>query len=1102
MNHRPSRWCLLRLAVGLATALAAATLPAASLRELIEADWLKQAQIWYFARTGGISPTWADAAGAVDGVKDGKYGFHTAGNADPWWQVDLGEVVPIGRIVVYNRLDYAPGLHNADTMVILTSADGQHWTQVYDCGGRHFGGVTDGKPLTVDFPADKIRGRFVRLQIPSKQGILFHLDEVEIFRAGDLKTNIALHRPADQSSACSWSTSKATATPPREFPTAEVVEMGNRLAAELRGMGVDTSRWERDRDEILAQLKALSAAKGDSPIFARGRSQFSLAENGTVPLRKWGQSPKQCYLQARWAIRRLAFSNPLLRFNQLVFVKRFTQMCYPDICLNHMPWVSRPGGDICVLSNPFSADGTGQSLRPLLRGALGAGHVHGMDLWWDAGRVVFGYAHSKTGKLLFAWPPPHCSERYLAHKLRETEEPTHIFEIGIDGQGLRQLTNHNYWSDLDPTYLPSGDVAFVSERCGTSLQCNHDPHLDETSCNLYVMRPDGSNLHRLSANKDGDYMPHCLDDGTIGYTRWEYQDRGLVNIQSLWSIRPDGTWADTIFKQHLDNPWALEDVHSIPGSAARKLVAIAAGHHTLAAGPVVAITPNDGLNGSQAIRIVTPGVIPPEGGMSGTTVAEGGVRDDGGHYMTPWALSEKYFLVAYSYLKTAPKGYPDFCRGQDEKGYALYLIDVFGNKELLYRDEEISSFVPIPLRPRPRPPVLADQTDAAREHAQCVVSDVSYGVDGIDPKRIRYLRISQGVAWPYDRKHGGQRYESNALNTGLGWTPVRIIGTVPVEPDGSANFLVPTDEAVYFQLLDENQMELRRMRSFISFQPGEVRGCVGCHESRSAAPTAAPLSLALARQPSVPQPPPWGDRPLSFLRDVQPVFDRHCVSCHSGLKPAGSLDFSGGLLPGTKVHTTFGGDLFLEGHNRAYNTLITHNLVSYANKYDPASAISRPLAFGSHKSKLVEVLRSGTCSKRATLSPEDWLRLVTWIDANAPYHDAFINMRPEKPPYDLPADRQLLGKITAVHARRCTACHKADEVSRPDWIDLRRPQESRFLQSPLAREAGGSGKCGTAVYKDRNDPDYRTLRVLVDAAVKRAWGAPRRDLENGLGGGQ
>ena len=331
------------------------------------------------------------------------------------------------------------------------------------------------------------------------------------------------------------------------------------------------------------------------------------------------------YLKARWAMRRLALSNPALNFDQLLFVKRFTQETYPDVCLNHMPWVSRPGGDLCILSG-WKAESE-PTVRTLIGGELGPGHVHGMDLWWDASRVVFGYAKAKSMEPVKGFPGR------LGHDARLAHEPIHLFEIGIDGKGLRQLTDHRSWSDLDPTYCPNGDIVFVSERCGTALQCN-EYDKDETSCNLYVMRPNGEGIRRLSANKDGDYAPHALDDGTIAYTRWEYHERNLMENQSLWTIRPDGTGADALFKQHLPTPLALYDARSIPGTS--QVVAVAGGHHTLYCGPVVVVDRRMGMNDPRGLRIVTPGVRPPEGGMSGTAVAEGGTVDRGGFYMTPW----------------------------------------------------------------------------------------------------------------------------------------------------------------------------------------------------------------------------------------------------------------------------------------------------------------------------------------------------------------------------------------------------------------------------------------------------------------------------------
>jgi len=1042
-------------------------LAADAVRQLIEADWLKQAEAWDPAKAAAgrgrarqprgdaaarATATWQDAAGAVDGVKNGRHAFHTAQEPSPWWQVDLGKAAEIARIVVYNRLDYAPGLHNADNLNVLASDDGKAWKLVHE-NRRHFGGVRPPGPLEVKFDLAPLKARYVRLQIPGDKPIFLHLDEVELYAAGDAKKNIALGCRADQSSLSQWSVAKGGAaqqsrgvsppTPPTTtaFPIAEFIDRGRKLAAELAGTGVDTAAAVRELDAAAGEL---GAVKGDAA--------------------------QALYLKVRWAVRRLAFANPLLRFDKLLFMKRFTQETYPDVCLNHMPWVSRPGGDICVLRNPFSPDGSGQSVRHLLNGALGPGHVHGMDLWWDGSRIVFGCARSKTGQ-----PPPGFPGR-LGHDVRLMVEPIHIYEVNVDGSALRQLTDHEMWSDLDPTYLPNGNICFVSDRCGYSLQCN-EMNKDETSTNLYVIKPDGSGMRRLSVTKDGDYLPHTLDDGQVAYTRWEYQERGWAPIQSIWTIRPDGTWADALFKQHMNAPWALEETRSIPGSG--RLVAVASGHHTLPIGPVCIIDPHVGMNDPAGIAIVTPGARNPEGPMAGAPVPDGGVRDAGGFYSHPWALSEKFFLCCYSYSG----------RQTEAAGFGVYYIDVFGNKELIFRDPEISSFEPIPLRPRPRPPVLPEMIDLKKDYAVCSVSRVSDGVDGVAPADIRYIRVSQRLAWPYDKPHGGMRYETDAKGRGLNWTPARVIGTVPLGADGKALFRVPVDQPVYFQLLDANQMELRRMRSFISFQPGEVRACVGCHESRAVAGLVVePEQFGRPKVPVDPTPPPWGSGAMNFLRDVQPVLDRHCIRCHSGLKPAGGLDLFGGLTA---------------EHNVAYDGIVRRRLVSVCNKNSNAD-ITQPLQFGSHRSRIVEVLRGQEHAKRAQLSGEDWLRLVTWIDLNAPYHDRFINKRPAVQPYNLGGDRGLAGQLAAAQGQRCAGCHKPQEVLRTDWIDVRDPARSLFLLAPLAKTAGGWDKCrkavggipaGQAVYAEKSEADYQAVLKVVTSAVKRAADQPRRDME-------
>jgi hypothetical protein len=281
-------------------------------------------------------------------------------------------------------------------------------------------------------------------------------------------------------------------------------------------------------------------------------------------------------------------------------------------------------------------------------------------------------------------------------------------------------------------------------------------------------------------------------------------------------------------------------------------------------------------------------------------------------------------------------------------------------------------------------------------------------------------------------------------------------------------------------------MELRRMRSFISFQPGEKRGCVGCHETRATAATDKPFPLAMLGEPVVPTPPPWGTRPISFLREVQPILDKHCVGCHSGMKPAAGLDFFGGL--------TSGGRITDYGYNRAFDTIIKNRLVAWSPVQGDAT-VSQPLQFGSHRSKLVQVLREGACASRAKLSDDEWYRLVTWIDANAPYHDGFANKRPQQPAYDLAGDTDLHRQLIDIHSPQCGGCHPVEQVVRLDWINVRDACQSLMLLAPLAQSAGGTQKCGEAVYSNRDDAQYRAALQTIEAAIQKAMERPRRDLK-------
>lgn len=211
---------------------------------------------------------------------------------------------------------------------------------------------------------------------------------------------------------------------------------------------------------------------------------------------------------------------------------------------------------------------------------------------------------------------------------------------------------------------------------------------------------------------------------------------------------------------------------------------------------------------------------------------------------------------------------------------------------------------------------------------------------------------------------------------------------------------------------------------------------------------------------------------------MQPLLDAKCASCHSGLKPAGNIDLSGGLTA---------------KYNRAWETINEKQLIARSNIGDDAR-VTMPYEFGSHKSRLIAALHDENHASDVQLSPDDWTRLVTWVDLNGPYHAGFLNKRSGKTEYNLATDPVLKESLTAVHRQRCAECHAAEDVSRTDWIDLAQPLRSRFLVAPLASASAGIRACARPVYASRDDADYQAVLQTVTAAVARSWREPRRDL--------
>lgn len=691
--------------------------------------------------------------------------------------------------------------------------------------------------------------------------------------------------------------------------------------------------------KILADLGRLGAGNLDESATAltkveNARDQLLAARN---------ESPEawlEVYLAARWAVRRLAFKNPLLRCDGLLFVRRHHANAMHQ-CARRLGTFTLPGGGICVLKG-ISADGEAKVER-LTDGEFPTGTFGRPNLSFDGNRIVFGYARERksderndsVGPISQATAPFYATHQTgLCHEFQ-------VWEMSLDGKSPpRQLTT-GASENSDPLYLPDGRIAFMSHRPGGLVQCG-DWAL--AYC-LFTMKPNGSDVRQISRSKDGEWDPFLLGDGTVGFTRWEYVMKFWSPIQMLWSVRPDGTNPRMIYGSDLSRQYAhplnYASAQQIPGST--RLICVGSAHHNTGAGPLCLVDLAIGPNNAKAMERITPVRF----------VETPDQQPNNGWYDCPFPLSEKYFLVSYSFS-------PD---ETETTGYGLYLLDAYGGKELIYRDPELSALFPTPLLPRRRPPALPQVAEEKpREFGEFVIQNVHAGLDPSARGKARYLQIVE-----CHERHIHTKPYAIEVGPDSGFETKVVLGTVPVERDGSARFRVPAGKSVFFSVLDERHQALHTMRSLTNVQPGERTGCVGCHEPARRTPSRAATSAEKRAASSI-EPPPWGVRPMDYLALVQPVLDKHCISCHDGTNAKGkSFD-----LTARESRPFMGVELPVSYYN-------LRNHVRHApifQYYLP------PGSFGSRVSPVMSLLAKG--HYQVALSEAEWRLLCAWIDCNAP----------------------------------------------------------------------------------------------------------------------
>ncbi|HSV99976.1 MAG TPA: hypothetical protein VLI39_07385 [Sedimentisphaerales bacterium] len=652
----------------------------------------------------------------------------------------------------------------------------------------------------------------------------------------------------------------------------------------------------------------------------------------------------ELYQQIRSLARGTAMKNPLLAGKRIAFMKRRRFVCqmlheylgyfydYGDIS----------GGGVYVLEKP----GRSLDIRNVVEDSLPKGNFTTLALSYDAQTLYFGFAERAPAKPDYYSPERRCF---------------HIWAVNVDGTNLRQLTT-GCDDDFDPCPLPDGGIAFMSTRRGGFGRC-HNPWEPLPAYTLHRMDADGGNVRTLSFHETNEWHPSVLNDGRILYSRWDYIDRSAANYHGLWVANPDGTNPAVIFGNYTQRINACYQGKAIPGS--RRIAFIAGAHHAGVGGSLVLVDPDNcrldpvtAEDRFESIEELTPEVCFPEG-----------VGWPGSYFHSPWPLSEDCFLVAFSF-KPLPGMGPNV---KDDNYTGLYYFDRFGNLELLYADPDFSCMYPIPLEPRPMPPVVSSSLESGlADQGEFILTNVRESFFPLPESRpIRSLRIFQVL--PKTSTHVANQPRIGHANAE---SARMLLGTVPIEKDGSAYFRAPARKPLYFQAVDANGRAVQTMRSVTYLQPGERRSCVGCHEPPGTASPARPDLLALRREPSPIEPGPQGTLPLSYPLLVQPVLDRHCVRCHDGSE--GELK-APPVLSGEPAGT----------FNRSYQSL-----KPFVRWYEWGDKTIReigtePGRSGADESRLLKVIADKTHAEHVALSPEDDLRLTLWLDANVPFYGTY-----------------------------------------------------------------------------------------------------------------
>lgn len=556
------------------------------------------------------------------------------------------------------------------------------------------------------------------------------------------------------------------------------------------------------------------------------------------------------------------------------------------------------------------------------------------------------------------------------------EDDFHIYEMEMPSKKIRQITFGEKHADIEGIYLPDGNILFNSTRSGSAVDC----WFTEVS-NMYLCDREGKYMRQVGFDQVHTSNPTLLDDGRVVYTRWDYNDRGQVWTQPLFQMNADGTAQAEYYGLNSWFPTTATHARQIPGT--RKIMATILGHHTPQHGKMAIIDPEAGRDENEGVRFVAPLRIPEPERIDGY-----GQFDD--QFQHPYPLNETDFLVSYT-----PLGY----HIGHPMEFGIYWMNVDGGRELLASDATLSCNQPVLLAARKKPFERSSEVDYTKDKGTYYVQNIyeGNGLRGIQPGTIKKLRVVEiefraaSVGQAHGFGKGGGAHTGSPVGVGnTSWDLKKIHGTVDVYEDGSAFFTAPARIPLYFQALDDRGFVVQTMRSWSTLQPGEFQSCVGCHEHKNSVPVSEhPVSIAMNKgvQEITPRD-NEGLRHFSYITEVQPIWDQHCVKCHNGVTQKMSL--KGELkVVDTQTKRKFSDSYLSLTHaykmtsdNDSWQGVTDHPEVNWISALSEPTFL-KPYFAGAATSNLITRMQKGHGATK--VSEEEIAKVALWLDMLVPF---------------------------------------------------------------------------------------------------------------------